>query len=128
MPYTAAVALMYGEVGQRHFDDAYLNDRALLDLVGKVKVIVSEEANQRAPEAMLCTVEVVTKSGQTYSSEVAYHKGHYKNPLTDDEVEAKFRSLAQAVIPSARVDALLDRLWRLEEVEHIGEVIGRARM
>jgi len=127
MPYTAAVALMYGEVGQQHFDDEYLRNQALLDLVGKVKVSVSEEANRRVPEAMLCNVEVVTKSGQRYSSEVDYHKGHYKNPLTDAEVEEKFRSLADGVIPLARTDALLGRLWQLEEVEHIGEVIGRAR-
>jgi 2-methylcitrate dehydratase len=127
MPYTAAVALMYGEVGQQHFDDEYLRNEALLDLVAKVKVSVSEEANRRVPEAMLCTVEVVTKSGQRYSSEVAYHKGHYKNPLTDTEVEEKFRKLADGVIPQARTDALLQRLWKLEDVEHIGEVIGRAR-
>ena len=127
MPYTAAVALMYGEVGQQHFGDEYLRNHDLLDLVGKVKVSVSEEANRRVPEAMLCNVEVVTKSGQRYSSEVAYHKGHYKNPLTDAEVEEKFRSLADGVIPQARTDALLGRLWQLEEVEHIGEVVGRAR-
>ena len=98
-----------------------------MDLVGKVKVSVSEEANRRVPEAMLCNVEVVTKAGQRYSSQVDYHKGHYKNPLTDSEVEEKFRSLADGVIPQARTDALLGRLWKLEEVGHIGEVVGRAR-
>jgi len=127
MPYTAAVALMYGEVGQQHFDDEYLQNPALLGLVAKVKVSVSEESNRRVPEAMLCNVEVVTKSGQRYSSEVAYHKGHYKNPLTDAEVEEKFRSLANGVIPDARTDGLLGRLWQLEEVAHVNELIGRAR-
>ena len=75
----------------------------------------------------MCNVEVVTKSGQRYSSEVAYHKGHYKNPLTDAEVEEKFRSLANGVIPDARTDGLLGRLWQLEEVAHVNELIGRAR-
>ena len=76
---------------------------------------------------MLCNVEVITMSGQRYSSEVDYHKGYYKNPLTDAEVEDKFRSLAAGIIPQGRTDALLGRLWQLEDVEHIGEVIGRAR-
>ncbi len=58
MPYTVAVALMYGTVDQSHFNDEYLRDRRLLDLVSKVEVSVSEEANQMAPEAMLCEVEV----------------------------------------------------------------------
>ena len=98
-----------------------------MDLVGKVSVTVSEEANRRVPEAMLCNLELVGKTGERYSAEVAYHKGHYKNPLSDEEVEAKFRSLAEGVLPENRTNALLQRLWRLEEVEHIGEVIGRCR-
>ncbi len=58
---------------------------------------------------------------------MAYHKGHYKNPLSDAEVEDKFRSLAEGVIPESRTNMVLERLWRLEEVENIREVIGRAR-
>ena len=128
MPYTAAVALLYGSVGPQHFDAQFLQDAKLLALVGKVKVNVSEEANRRAPEAMLCDLEVVTNSGLRYQAQVAYHKGHYKDPLSDSEVEAKFRSLTDGVIRRDRVEALLDRLWRLEEVKNIAEVIGRARL
>ncbi len=128
MPYTAAVALLYGEVDRRHFDPPFLNDPELMALVGKVKVGVSEEANRRAPDAMLCDLEVVTNAGQRYRSQVAYHKGHYKNPLSDTEVEAKFRSLAEGVIRQDRVEALLRRLWRLEEVKNVAEIIGRARI
>ena len=62
-------------------------------------------------------------SGQRYSSEVAYHKGHYKNPLTDAELEEKFRSLARKVLSPSQADALLDRLWHLEDVADIGEVL-----
>lgn len=123
MPYTAAVALMFGTVESRHFDDEFLKNPDLLELVSKVNVSVSNEANARAPEAMLCDFEVVTKSGASHSVQVAYHKGHYKNPLTDSEVDTKFRSLAQKHLPPARVDALLDRLWHLEEVPNIGDLI-----
>ena len=123
MPYTAAVALMFGTVESRHFDDGFLKDPDLLELVAKVNVSVSNEANARAPEAMLCDFEVVTKSGEKHSVQVAYHKGHYKNPLTDNEVDTKFRSLAQEHLPAERVDALLDSLWHLEDVQNVGDLI-----
>ena len=123
MPYTAAVALMFGTVESRHFDDEFLKDPDLLELVSKVTVSVSNEANARAPEAMLCDFEVVTKSGEEHSVQVAYHKGHYRNPLTDNEVDRKFRSLAQEHLPVERVDALLDRLWHLEDVQNVGDLI-----
>jgi 2-methylcitrate dehydratase len=61
--------------------------------------------------------------GQRQASEVAYHKGHYKNPLTDAELEEKYRSLVDDVLPPRQADALLDRLWHLEEVTDMGEVI-----
>ena len=123
MPYTAAVALLYGGVESRHFDDEFLFDETLLDLVGKVNVSVSQEANRRVPEAMLCDLEVVTSGGERYSSQVAYHKGHYRNPLTDAEVEEKFRSLAAEHLTPARTDELLAHLWHIDEAPDLTELL-----
>jgi 2-methylcitrate dehydratase len=128
MPYTAAVALMYGTIEPRHFGEDYWRNPQLLALVQKVKVRVSDEANRRAPEAMLSTVDVVTTAGQHYTAEVPYHRGHYKNPMSDQEIEAKFRALAQDVLTPARTAALLESLWHLEQVEDIGQVIRLVRV
>ena len=128
MPYTTAVALTYGNVDQGHFDDRYIFDEGLLDLTGRVKVERSEEADRRVPEAMLCYLDVTTKSGQTFSAEVPYHKGHYLNPMTDAEVEAKFRSLAKDLLSPGQTGELLAKLWKLEEVEDIGEVLRLTRI
>ncbi len=123
IPYTTAVGLRYGDVGAEHFDDAYLHNPELLELVQKVQVHVSEEANRRAPEALLSRVEVTTTSGQHYRVEVPYHRGHWKNPMTDAEVEDKFRALTAGVLALDQTDRLLDQLWHLETVEDIGDVL-----
>jgi 2-methylcitrate dehydratase len=77
---------------------------------------------------MLCEVEVVTSNGERHSRRVAYHKGHYKNPLSDIELEDKFRSLAGPVLAKERVEGLLERLWRLETVEDLGEIFELTRI
>jgi len=123
MPYTTAVALMYGSVEPHHFSPEHWQDAKLMELVQKVKVSASEEANRRAPEAMLSVVEVVTSQGERLTAEVPYHRGHYKNPMSDQEIESKFRTLAADWLTSRQIDALLDRLWNLEQVSDIGEVI-----
>jgi 2-methylcitrate dehydratase len=128
MPYTTAVALMYGTVEPRHFSPEYWQDPKLMELVQKVKVSVSEAANRRAPEAMLSIVDVVTSRGERVTAEVPYHRGHYKNPMDDEELEAKFRTLAEDWLTSRQIDALLDRLWNLELVADIGEVIRLVRI
>jgi len=123
MPYTVAVALIHGTVADRHFADEYLNDRAIRDLTRRVKVEVSEEANRRMPEAMLCTLTLVTRSGARHSATVEYHRGHWKNPMSDREMEAKFRPLARKVLTDDRCDRLLDVLWKLEDLPLAGEII-----
>ena len=55
----------------------------------------TEEADRRMPEAMLCRMEIVATRARRYEAVVEYHRGHWKNPMSDAEVEAKFRKLAR---------------------------------
>ena len=128
MPYTVAVALMYGEVDESHFGREFLDNPKLQGLVQKIRVSAWEEADRREPEAMLCEVEVVTTSGQSFSSEVPYHRGHWKNPMSDQEVEAKFGSLSRDLLTPSQIDSLLERLWHLEEVDDIGQVVQMVKL
>lgn len=123
MPYTVAVALIHGSVAEHHFDDEYLRDPKIRALAKRVKVETSEEAERHMPEAMRCNLTLVTKSGATHTAVVDYHKGHYKNPMSDAEVEAKFRGLARNVLKPERVDRLLDALWKFEDVADAGEIV-----
>ena len=128
MPYTVAVALTHGQVHQSHFDEQFFRNPTLLDLTNRVKVEASAEADRRAPEAMLCELDVIMKSGDRYSAEVPYHRGHYKNPMSDSEVEAKFLSLARDLLTPSQIDALLQKLWNLEQEEDIGEILRLTRI
>jgi len=123
MPYTVAVALIHGGVEEHHFDEKYLRDAAILVLAQRVKVTATEEADKRMPEAMLCKLSIVTQSGAVHTSIVDYHKGHYRNPMSDQEVAGKFRPLAARVLSSQRSDELLDRLWKLDEVADMAQVV-----
>jgi 2-methylcitrate dehydratase len=118
--------LIHGTVEARHFDDGCRTDPKVRALTRRVKVEVWEEANQRMPEAMLCRVTLVRRSGETHSAVVDYHRGHWRNPMSDTEVEAKFRSLAAPALPAAQTDRLLSRLWKLEEVTDAGEIVRLA--
>jgi 2-methylcitrate dehydratase len=128
MPYSVATALRYGPPQVYHFFPQYFRDPKTLELMQKIKVEVTEEARNAYPEAMLDTVEVVTKSGERYKERVPYHTGHYKNPMSDEDLEGKFLSLAQGLLSEAQISRLLDRLWNLEQVDDIGEVMGLLRV
>lgn len=128
MPYSAGVALMYGKIDTDYYEDPYLHDARLLDLVSRVKCIPSEEADRHEKEFNLCDLEIVLKSGERKTVRVEYHRGHWKNPMTDAEMEEKFRGLARKQLPAARVDDLLRHLWALEDMEKVGALVEMTRV
>jgi 2-methylcitrate dehydratase len=63
MPYAAAVVLLYGAIDDHYYEDPYLHDPRLLDLVSLVRCIPSMEADVHEKEYNLCDFEIVLKSG-----------------------------------------------------------------
>jgi len=124
IPYSAALALMYGKIDPEYYEDPYLHDARLLDLVGRIKVVPSEEADRTEKEFSLCELEVVLKSGARKTVRVEYHRGHFKNPMTDAEMEEKFRLLVAKHLPADRVDRLLRILWNIENEPTLGNLIS----
>ncbi len=127
IPYSAGVVLMYGRIEPEHYEDPYLHDPRLLELVSRIKCQPSDEADKRENEFNLCELEIVLKSGARKTVRVEYHRGHFKNPMTDAEMEEKFRLMAQKHLPADRVDALLRLLWGLENVPQVSTLIAATR-
>jgi len=124
IPYAAGLVLMYGRIDPEYYEDKYLHDPRLLELVSRVKCMPSDEADRRENEFNLCELEVVLKSGERKTVRVEYHRGHFKNPMTDAEMEEKFRSMAQKHLPADRLDNLSRQLWALESVPKVRELIA----
>jgi len=66
----------------------------------------------------------VLKSGARKTTRVEYHRGHFKNPMTDAELEEKFRLMAQKHLPADRVDRLLSVLWGIENEPEVANLIA----
>ena len=128
MPYAAGVVLMYGTIDESYYAPKHLDDQRLLGLVGKVRCIHSEEADRHEKDFNLCVLEVVQTSGQRKSFRVEYHRGHPKNPMTDAEMEAKFRGLARKHLSAAKTDALLRQLWKLEDMPLAGALVRMTKV
>jgi 2-methylcitrate dehydratase len=127
IPYAAGVALIFGKVETEYYDDPYLHDQRLLDLVSRVKCIPSDEADRMEKEFNLCDLEIVLKSGDRKKVRVEYHRGHWKNPMSDAEMEEKFRSLARRQLSVPQTDTLLRQLWALETMPQAGALIAMTR-
>jgi 2-methylcitrate dehydratase len=114
LPYITAVALKYGDVRLEHFTPAYFENKDLMNLVQKVKVERDKRFSALYGDSFGNRVTVRFEDGTELKDEALYPKGHPKNPHTDPELEAKFRSQTSDVLPKAQQDALLAKLWNLD--------------
>jgi 2-methylcitrate dehydratase len=124
IPYAAGLVLMYGNISPEYYEDPYLHDPRLLDLVSRIKVPPSEEADRTENEFNLCELEIVLTSGERKTTRVEYHRGHFRNPMTDAEMEEKFRLMAGKHLPAGRVDNLLRILWQIENEPKVSNLIS----
>ena len=98
------------------------------ELAHQILIGLTEEADRRARELNLSDLELVLKSGQKKPVRVEYHRGHWKNLMTDAEMEEKFRGLASKHLPVARVNNLLRQLWALGDMPKAGALIEMPRV
>lgn len=91
LPYTVTVALRKGRVGLWDFTEDAIKDVEILKYAKKI-VGVHDEVYDKYIEQDLwpARAEVTTKDGASYEEEVLAPKGTPRNPMTKDEVIAKF--------------------------------------
>ncbi len=123
MPYCVAAALLDGTVTVGSFEPKRLSDPKLRALMQKVRVVEQDEFIGWYPKAMPTRVTVRTASGNEYVKQVDYPLGHPRHPLSDREIEEKFRSLAAGLFARARAGQVIDMVWRLESLEDVGKLM-----
>ncbi len=123
MPYIFARALVDGTISLASFaPDSYL-DPALRPLMAKIRVRQDEAIEQRFPAAWVMLVTATDHSGGKHQVEIVDARGHPRNPMSDAEIVAKFRALAEPALGPARVTEALEALWAIERETSAGRVL-----
>lgn len=115
LPYVVCAALQDGEVTPRSFELARIRRPDTLDLL-RTRTAVEEDPvlTARYPESTPNRITVRTADGRTFVREVAHPRGHARNPMTDAELVAKFRSNVSARVDADRAARIEDAVWSLD--------------
>jgi 2-methylcitrate dehydratase len=125
LPYCTAVALVDGDVTLDSFSDARLRDEELLGLVARIRIHRDAALTARYPRGIPNRLTATLDDGRQITAENEFPRGHDQNPMTDAEVETKFRKLATGRLDDAAQRQILDLCWRLDELPEIGGLLGR---
>jgi 2-methylcitrate dehydratase len=124
LPYCTAVALLDGAVTRTQFEPKRFNDPGLLELVARIKVHRDSELSKRYPAGIPNRLTITLTDGRKLVREVEFPRGHARNPMTDADVEDKFRALVEPHYGKGRADQILAVCWDLENLKTAGDLIG----
>ena len=123
LKYVVATALTHGSVRLAAFAPDRLGDAATRDLMKRVEVIVEPALDASFPAQRAARVAIETRDGRRKTFLQPTRIGDPDAPLSDAQLEEKYRELAAPVLGAARAQSLLDRLWRLDALASL-DVLG----
>lgn len=116
--YGIAAALLDGELTLEQYRDERITAPDIRSMISK---IVDTPASDSVEQQ---TVRIELKDGTVYSNRVQYSKGHpIHDPMTLEETKEKFRSCAGMLLPKEKVEASMDLILNLENVQDFSKVM-----
>ena len=94
LPYCMAAAMVDKKITTESFSEEKLNDPRIFEVIDKIKGEPSQEFEKMFPAKQPSKVVVTTNDGQEFSEYLEYPKGDPREPMTMDDLENKFNSLA----------------------------------
>jgi 2-methylcitrate dehydratase PrpD len=117
----AAVGLVRGRAGLREFTDETVNDPA----VKRVRERTTATADPLLTEDQ-AAVDVDLTDGRRLHAFVRESLGNLKRPLSDRQLEEKFREQAALVLSGPEVEALVRLCWTIDGLDDVGVLVAAA--
>ena len=112
IPYSLAVALVTGKAGLEEYTKKSIANPVIQTITNKVSVKDVEALTALCPQKRVAEVTVKTTKGE-FTERVDYPKGEPENPLSREELEEKFRSLAMyGGLTKEECDEVINEIWK----------------
>ena len=124
MHYTLAEALRTGRLGKDAYGPHALSNPAILGLADRVEVEV--DPSFPGPERFKGAVRIVMNDGSVHEAVEEHNRGSTANPMTRDEIIAKFYDNAADLLTPEQRDRLVETTFRLDTLERADALIDLA--
>jgi 2-methylcitrate dehydratase PrpD len=115
--HSAAAAIIYGAAGEGEYDDDVVRDPKVIALRDRVSATASKSIHEDEVKVRLTTTD-----DRVLDKHVAHAIGSLERPMSNADLEAKFRGLVDPVLGQAGTAALLDLAWKIGELTDASEI------
>ena len=115
--HSSAVAVIYGAGGEAQYSDEVVRDRKVIALRDRVTAAIEPGIHEDQVR-----IAIKLKNGKTVEKYIEHAVGSKDRPLTDGDLEAKFRGLADGILSKAESDKLIGLCWDVAKLKDAAEV------
>lgn len=118
--YLAAVAIIDRAVNIDSYTPDKFVDPNIGSLIDRITVEEYPELNKFRTAGI---AHIYTTSDQQFSCRVDDPKGHYNNPMNDEELEEKLRGVALRFMDDGQIQQITKAVFAIEELDDIGKLM-----
>jgi 2-methylcitrate dehydratase PrpD len=107
-----------GKGGLREYTDDAVNDPA----IKRIRESTTATGDPSITEDQ-AHVEVELKDGRRLSKFVEQSLGNIHRPLTDKQLEEKFRDQAVLVLAADEVETIIQQCWKIDQLDDVGDMV-----
>jgi len=117
-----AAGLIFGRASEDEYADAIVTRPDVVEVRGKVHATIDDGIDEASVEAVATLTD-----GRTVRVHVEHAIGSLQRPMSDADLEAKFRGMADAVLGAGQAQQLIAACWQLGQAADAGQVARLAR-
>ena len=120
----AAIALR-GRAGKAEFTDEFVSSPECQAMQRRVETQFDQEIEDMGWDRIRSRIDVRTNDGREITRWAdENYRGSPHNPLSDGELEGKFRDCAAGLLGEDRISKVFETVWGLERLDDVGRLIA----
>lgn len=116
LPYCIAAAIVDRQITTQTFSDEKMKDPRIWQVIDKIKGEASVEFENMFPAKQPSRVKIRTTTGKEYSAYLEFPKGDPREPMTEDDLKAKFNALSADLLKPDRQETIRKAIFSCENM------------
>jgi 2-methylcitrate dehydratase PrpD len=121
LPFSVASMLVNGRSTLASFSDEAVEDPRILSLADKISCTPDPDAD--FPRYYPAWVVITLTDGRTFEGREPIHLGHPENPMSPEQIEAKFKGCVESVLSDEQAAQVVAAVTGLDDADTVSTLI-----